>query len=224
MRILIIEDDEQISENIHDMLESKGFAADTADSAHNGLGKLADNPYDLIILDWMLPDMDGPEVCSVIRKQAISLPILMLTARSDLSDRLTGLEIGADDYLPKPFEPRELLLRIGGILRRAMPAPQPVVEAVKFGDFHFHLARLELKKGEEVVRLTDREKEMLRVLAVKPGETVPRYDLAAPGGDINERTVDVQVNRLRRKIEIDPANPLHLQTVRGIGYRLIATP
>ena len=95
---------------------------------------------------------------------------------------------------------------------------------MKFADFTFHLGRLELKRGEEIVRLTDREKEMLRLLAAKPGETVSRYDLAAPGSDINERTVDVQVNRLRRKIEVDPANPIHLQTVRGIGYRLIATP
>ncbi len=226
--LLIVDDDRVIRQTLARYLTNNGYRVTTAGHAAAARKRLEGLTFDLIILDVMMPGETGFELAKAIRSGAAGptpeLPILMLTARSDLSDRLTGLEIGADDYLPKPFEPRELLLRIGGILRRAMPAPQPVVEAVKFGDFHFHLARLELKKGEEVVRLTDREKEMLRVLAVKPGETVPRYDLAAPGGDINERTVDVQVNRLRRKIEIDPANPLHLQTVRGIGYRLIATP
>ncbi len=226
--LLIVDDDRVIRQTLARYLTNNGYRVTTAGHAAAARKRLEGLTFDLIILDVMMPGETGFELAKAIRSGTAGptpeLPILMLTARSDLSDRLTGLEIGADDYLPKPFEPRELLLRIGGILRRAMPAPQPVVEAVKFGDFHFHLSRLELKKGEEVVRLTDREKEMLRVLAVKPGETVPRYDLAAPGGDINERTVDVQVNRLRRKIEIDPANPLHLQTVRGIGYRLIATP
>ncbi len=226
--LLIVDDDRVIRQTLARYLTNNGYRVTTAGHAAAARKRLEGLTFDLVILDVMMPGETGFELAKAIRSGQAGptpeLPILMLTARSDLSDRLTGLEIGADDYLPKPFEPRELLLRIGGILRRAMPAPQPVVEAVKFGDFHFHLARLELKKGEEVVRLTDREKEMLRVLAVKPGETVPRYDLAAPGGDINERTVDVQVNRLRRKIEIDPANPLHLQTVRGIGYRLIATP
>lgn len=226
--LLIVDDDRVIRQTLARYLTNNGYRVTTAGHAAAARKRLEGLTFDLVILDVMMPGETGFELARAIRGGQAGptpeLPILMLTARSDLSDRLTGLEIGADDYLPKPFEPRELLLRIGGILRRAMPAPQPVVEAVKFGDFHFHLARLELKKGEEVVRLTDREKEMLRVLAVKPGETVPRYDLAAPGGDINERTVDVQVNRLRRKIEIDPANPLHLQTVRGIGYRLIATP
>ena len=226
--LLIVDDDRVIRQTLARYLTNNGYRVTTAGHAAAARKRLEGLTFDLVILDVMMPGETGFELARAIRDGQAGptpeLPILMLTARSDLSDRLTGLEIGADDYLPKPFEPRELLLRIGGILRRAMPAPQPVVEAVKFGDFHFHLARLELKKGEEVVRLTDREKEMLRVLAVKPGETVPRYDLAAPGGDINERTVDVQVNRLRRKIEIDPANPLHLQTVRGIGYRLIATP
>lgn len=225
--LLIVDDDRVIRQTLARYLTNNGYRITTASHAAAARKKLEGLTFDLLILDVMMPGETGFELAKAIRAGTAGpqdIPILMLTARADLSDRLTGLEIGADDYLPKPFEPRELLLRIGGILRRAMPSPQPVVEAVKFGDFHFHISRLELKKGEEVVRLTDREKEMLRVLSVKPGETVPRYDLAAPGGDINERTVDVQVNRLRRKIEVDPANPLHLQTVRGIGYRLIATP
>ena len=147
----------------------------------------------------------------------------MLTARDAAESRIKGLEIGADDYLSKPFEPRELSLRIANILKRAQPAGAPPVESVRFGPFVFHLARGELRRGEEIIRLTDREREMLRVLAATPGETVSRLALAGTGGAVSERAVDVQVNRLRRKIERDPANPLFVQTVRGIGYRLVST-
>ncbi len=132
-------------------------------------------------------------------------------------------QIGADDYVAKPFEPRELLLRIGNILKRAMPNAAQRIEQVTFGPYVFHLERGELRQGEEIVHLTDRERDMLRLLASTPGETVARGDLTG-GGDVNERAVDVQINRLRRKIEQDPANPLFLQAVRGIGYRLIAVP
>ena len=131
--------------------------------------------------------------------------------------------MGADDYLSKPFEPRELSLRIASILKRTQPAaPQPVV-SVRFGPFVFHLARGELRRGEEIIRLTDREREMLRILSATPGETVARLALAGNGGTVSERAVDVQVNRLRRKIERNPANPMFVQTVRGIGYRLVIT-
>jgi two-component system phosphate regulon response regulator OmpR len=148
----------------------------------------------------------------------------MLTARDEKESRIMGLEIGADDYLAKPFEPRELSLRIASILRRARPALPPPVETVRFGEFHFHIPRGELRRGEEVVRLTDREREMLRLLAATPGETVARQALAGNGGASGERAVDVQINRLRRKIERDPADPLLVQTVRGIGYRLVTMP
>jgi two-component system phosphate regulon response regulator OmpR len=149
----------------------------------------------------------------------------MLTARDEKESRILGLEIGADDYLAKPFEPRELSLRVANILRRARPPTAPTLESVRFGQFVFHLGRGELRRGEEVIRLTDREREMLRVLTTNVGETVPRQALAGNGdGDgVGERTVDVQVNRLRRKIEHDPSNPLIVQTVRGIGYRLVAS-
>ena len=147
----------------------------------------------------------------------------MLTARDDAESRIKGLELGADDYLAKPFEPRELSLRIANILKRAQPAVTPVVESVRFGPFVYHLARGELRKGDEAIRLTDRERDMLRVLAATPGETVPRMALAGNGGTVSERAVDVQINRLRRKIERNPANPLYVQTVRGIGYRLVTS-
>jgi two-component system phosphate regulon response regulator OmpR len=171
----------------------------------------------------MMPGETGFDLAKSLRSSS-SVPILMLTARDETAMRIEGLQIGADDYVAKPFEPRELSLRIANILKRAQPAAPAQVEAVRFGDFMFHIARGELKRGEEIVRLTDRERDMLRVLAATPGETVPRLALAGNDAAANERAVDVQVNRLRRKIERDPANPLFVQTVRGIGYRLVVSP
>ncbi|MGO9755865.1 MAG: winged helix-turn-helix domain-containing protein, partial [Roseiarcus sp.] len=149
-------------------------------------------------------------------------PILMLTARSESSDRVRGLETGVDDYLAKPHEPKELLLRIGSILRRTRTTPQRAgVAVVRFGPFSFSLERGELRTSDEVVRLTERERDMLRLLCAHSGESVSREALTGSGAAANERTIDVQINRLRRKIESDPANPVYLQTARGAGYRLI---
>ncbi len=150
----------------------------------------------------------------------------MLTARAEPDDRVTGLEIGADDYLPKPFEPRELVLRLGNILRRsaasdAAPARRRRPEAIRFGPFSFRFDRGELRRGDEIIRITEREREILTILGHRAGANVPREELAGGGSGANERTVDVQINRLRRKIEVDPANPVYLQTVRGVGYRLL---
>jgi two-component system phosphate regulon response regulator OmpR len=170
----------------------------------------------------MMPGESGFDLAKAIRGDS-NVPILMLTARDAAESRIKGLEIGADDYLSKPFEPRELSLRIANILKHAQPAAPAPVEQVSFGPFVYHLARGELRKGEEIIRLTDREREMLRILAGSPGETVPRLSLAGNGGSVSERAVDVQVNRLRRKIERNPANPLFVQTVRGVGYRLVIT-
>ena len=157
-----------------------------------------------------------------IRKSS-SVPIVMLTARHEAEARIEGLQIGADDYVAKPFEPRELALRVGNILKRTARPPTEALEQITFGPYVFHLGRGELRQGDEVIHLTDRERDMLRVLAAAPGETVPRGALTG-NGTVNERAVDVQINRLRRKIERDPANPLFLQAVRGIGYRLVASP
>jgi two-component system phosphate regulon response regulator OmpR len=179
--------------------------------------------FDLLILDVMMPGETGFDLARDLRASS-SVPIIMLTARDEAESRIEGLTIGADDYVGKPFEPRELSLRVASILRRARPAAAPAVESVRFGEFRFHLARGELKRGEQTVRLTDRERDMLRLLAATPGETIPRQTLAGNDGATGERAVDVQINRLRRKIEHDPANPLLVQTVRGIGYRLVTTP
>jgi two-component system, OmpR family, phosphate regulon response regulator OmpR len=176
-----------------------------------------------LVLDVMMPGESGFDLAKAIRTSS-AVPILMLTARDESQDRIMGLELGADDYVPKPFEARELSLRITNILKRQQPTRAPQAESFKFGDFIFHVARGELRRGDEVVHLTDRERDMLRVLSASPGETVPRLALAGNGAGSNERAVDVQVNRLRRKIERDPAHPLIVQTVRGIGYRLVVSP
>jgi two-component system phosphate regulon response regulator OmpR len=172
----------------------------------------------------MMPGETGLDYARTIRTTS-RVPILMLTAKADPGDRVTGLEIGADDYLPKPFEPRELILRLGNIIRRTVPAAAPsgdgAPETIRFGPFAFRFDRGELRRDDEVVRITEREREILTILGTRTGGNVPREELAGSGAAANERTVDVQINRLRRKIEADPANPVFLQTVRGIGYRLV---
>ena len=221
--LLVVDDDRRIRDLLSRFLSTEGYRISTADSATMARAKLASLSFDLLILDVMMPGETGFEFARDIRKSS-SVPILMLTARDGAESRITGLEIGADDYLSKPFEPRELSLRIANILKRAKPAISPPAENLSFGQFVFHIGRAELRKGDEIVRLTDRERGMLSVLAATPGETVPRMALAGNGGSVNERAVDVQINRLRRKIERDPANPLIVQTVRGIGYRLVVAP
>src|SRR5437868_4001674 len=221
--LLLVDDDRRIRSLLSRFLLSEGYRVTTAESAAEARAKLEGLHFDLMILDVMMPGESGFEFARDLRTRS-SVPILMLTARGEAESRIEGLEIGADDYVGKPFEPRELSLRIANILKRTRPAVMPPVESVCLGEFLFHIARGELRRGDEVIHLTDREREMLRVLAATPGETVPRLALAGNGGSIGERAVDVQVNRLRRKIERDPANPLLVQTVRGIGYRLVTTP
>jgi two-component system, OmpR family, phosphate regulon response regulator OmpR len=221
--LLVVDDDRRIRDLLSRFLFAEGYRVTTADSAADARAKLESLSFDLLILDVMMPGETGFQLAKSLRATSV-VPILMLTAKAETESRITGLEIGADDYVPKPFEPRELSLRIANILKRTIPAPTPTLESARFGDFVFHLGRGELRRGEEVVHLTDRERDMLRVLSATPGETVPRMALAGNGGGANERAVDVQVNRLRRKIEHDPASPLYIQTVRGIGYRLVVAP
>src|SRR5436853_4892724 len=224
--LLLVDDDRRIRSLLSRFLLSEGYRVTTAESPAEARAKLEGLHFDLMILDVMMPGESGFEFARDLRTRS-SVPILMLTARGEAESRIQGLEIGADDYVGKPFEPRELSLRIANILKRTRPASASQPESVCFGEFLFHIARGELRRGDEVIHLTDRERDMLRVLAATPGETVPRLALAGSsgnGGAIGERAVDVQVNRLRRKIERDPANPLLVQTVRGIGYRLVATP
>jgi two-component system phosphate regulon response regulator OmpR len=221
--LLVVDDDRRIRDLLSRFLFAEGYRVTTAQTAADARAKLEGLRFDLLILDVMMPGETGFDLARDLRAGS-SVPIIMLTARDEAKSRIEGLTIGADDYVGKPFEPRELSLRIASILRRARPAATPAVESVRFGDFLFHLVRGELRRGEETIRLTDRERDMLRLLAATPGETVPRQALAGNGGSTGERAVDVQVNRLRRKIERDPANPLLVQTVRGIGYRLVTVP
>jgi two-component system phosphate regulon response regulator OmpR len=220
--ILVVDDDRRIRDLLSRFLRTEGYRVTTADTAADARAKLDGLSFDLLVLDVMMPGESGFDLARAIRTSS-AVPILMLTARDEAESRIEGLELGADDYVAKPFEPRELSLRINNILRRSQPIPTPALESVRFGPFVFHLARGELRQGEEVIHLTDREREMLRMLAVEPGETVTRIALAGGGASAGERAVDVQVNRLRRKIERDPANPLFVQTVRGIGYRLVVS-
>jgi two-component system, OmpR family, phosphate regulon response regulator OmpR len=221
--LLVVDDDRRIRNLLSRFLVAEGYRVTTAETAADARAKLEGLNFDLLILDVMMPGESGFELARHLRS-ASSVPIIMLTARDESKSRIEGLTIGADDYVGKPFEPRELSLRIASILRRARPALPPPVETVRFGEFHFNIPRGELKRGEELIRLTDREREMLRLLAAIPGETVTRRALAGSGGASGERAVDVQINRLRRKIENDPADPLLVQTVRGIGYRLVTAP
>ena len=225
--ILIVDDDDRIRTLLYRFLSEHGYRVTTADNAREARARLEGLVFDLLVLDVMMPGESGIELAKFIRQNS-SVPILMLTARAQIEDRIAGLQTGVDDYLTKPFDPRELLLRISSILRRtALPPPAAASnepESVKFGPFSFHLQRGELRQNDEHIRITEREREMLRVLASGMGETLPRDALAEHGTASNERTIDVQINRLRRKIEVDPGNPIYLQTVRGIGYKLVIDP
>ena len=222
--ILVVDDDRRLRDLLARFLGDHGYRVTTAANAAEADTRLGHLVFDALVLDIMMPGENGFDFARRLRTGS-EIPILMLTARADSGDRINGLELGVDDYLSKPFEPRELILRLGNILKRtAQPEPPPAPprpDYVRFGPFVYGLARGELRQGEEAIRLTEREREILTLLAERAGEHVPREQLANQGSAANDRTIDVQINRLRRKIERDPADPLYLQTVRGVGYRLV---
>jgi two-component system phosphate regulon response regulator OmpR len=217
--LLVIDDDTRIRTLLKQYLTENGFRVSVAGNADEARRKLVGLDFDLLIVDVMMPGESGVDLTRSLRENK-TVPILMLTALSETDSRIAGLEAGADDYLPKPFDPRELILRINNILRRGGAQQTPKVEQIVFGPYTFQSARRELKMGGEPLKLTDREQEILAIFAERAGETIPRHELVANDSEVGERTIDVQINRLRRKIEKDPANPVWLQTVRGIGYRL----
>jgi len=217
--VLVVDDDDRLRALLVKYLTENGFMVSAAPDAQNARTRLLAIEFDVIILDLMMPGESGLDFAEDIRRTN-AVPILMLTAMTEPEDRIGGLERGADDYLTKPFEPRELLLRLNNILKR-VPTPSAPPSKVLLGDAIFDPERGELEKQEKLVRLTDIEVALLRVLAGRPGEIISREDLieltGASGGG---RAVDVQVTRLRRKIEMDPKLPRYLQTVRGKGYVL----
>ena len=217
--ILVVDDDQRIRDLLGRFLHDNGYRVTAADNAENARSSMRNLAFDVIILDVMMPGEDGLSLARDLRGLS-SIPILMLTARADAEDRISGLEAGVDDYLPKPFDPRELLLRLKNIMRRrgGGEAENGGPQDVRFGKFTFNLARGELKVDGESIKLTEMERNLLRFFAARPGATVDREELADLSGNESERSVDVQINRLRRKIEADPTNPAYLQTVRGRGY------
>jgi two-component system phosphate regulon response regulator OmpR len=217
--ILVIDDDSRIRDLLARYLQDHGFRVTTAVDVANARAAMRGLAFDLLILDVMMPHESGIEFARALRAGS-QVPILMLTARAEPEQRIEGLETGVDDYLAKPFDPRELLLRVGNVLRRRASAASG--GEVRMGEFTFHISRGELRRDNETVRLTERERELLRYFAQRPGTAVSRQELAKGDEGGGERAVDVQINRLRRKIEHDPANPVYLQTVRGKGYILYA--
>ncbi|ABD53009.1 response regulator [Jannaschia sp. CCS1] len=226
--LLIVDDDERIRSLLQKFLMRNGFMASGARDAGQARVLLAGLSFDMIVLDVMMPGEDGLSLCRDIRATS-STPILLLTANGEPDDRIEGLEAGADDYLSKPFEPKELLLRINAILRR-MPAPTEdatVPQVIHLGPVRYDIERGEMWQGQDPVRLTATEAALMRIFAHQPAEALSRGELVSllnrdkVGGEpVQERAVDVQITRLRRKIEMNPKQPRYLQTVRGAGYML----
>ena len=216
--ILVVDDDARLRELLRDYLGVNGFNVTTAEHAAEARRKLAGIDFDLIVLDVMMPGESGFDLTEHLRATS-RVPVLLLTSRGDADDRIAGLERGADDYLQKPFEPRELILRIQNILRRGGPGrakPEPFsINGHAFDGDHG-----ELRSDDRVIRLTASEATLLSVFAASTGTTLSRSELARRAGTNSERAVDVQITRLRRKIEPDPRNPRHLRTVWGKGYVL----
>ncbi|MDU8928044.1 response regulator [Alisedimentitalea sp. MJ-SS2] len=223
--LLIVDDDERIRTLLQKFLIRSGFLVTGARDGAHARRILSGLDFDLIVMDVMMPGETGIALTRDLRKSS-NVPILLLTAKGETDDRIAGLEAGADDYLSKPFEPKELLLRINAILRRVPDVAGEDIrpKVLHLGAIRYDIDRGELWQGDELIRLTATEGQLMRIFAASPGEAVSRTklveDLGRDGGQAQERAVDVQITRLRRKIEADPKQPRYLQTVRGAGYML----
>jgi two-component system phosphate regulon response regulator OmpR len=216
--ILVVDDDTRLRALLKRYLSDCGYRVSVAENAADARAKLAGLRFDLIVMDLMMPGESGLDLTQDLRRNS-DVPILLLTALGEPTDRISGLESGADDYLAKPFEPRELVLRIEAILRRAQAAA-PVPEACEFAGCNFDIEKGELRRNGELIHLTSGEGDLLRAFARSPGITIDRAELLDLSDAATLRAVDVQITRLRRKFEPDPKNPRHLQTVWGRGYVL----
>ncbi|NCB49724.1 MAG: response regulator [Alphaproteobacteria bacterium] len=219
--ILVVDDDERLLKLLSKYLKENSFKVSTASNAKEARALVAEFIFDLMVVDVMMPGESGTSLTQSFREQGIETPILMLTAMSELNDRIIGLESGADDYLTKPFDPRELLLRLQSILRRARLKTPQKRGVVHLGSSEYHIERGELFKEGKLVSLTSVESVLLKYLVENAEKEVLREDLGKLTQNGNERTIDVQITRLRRKIEDDPKTPRYLQTVRGKGYILL---
>ena len=217
--ILVIDDDTRLRGLLQKYLSNNDFEVSEAANAEEALSLIQLFSFDLLVMDVMMPGKDGYTLTKQLRETDYDTPILMLTAMGDIDNRITGLENGADDYLTKPFEPKELLLRIHNILRRAQSKKQ--LESISFGPYTYKMITGILLKEDDPVSLTTAEQELLRALAQKPNQTLSREELADLLKTDNIRTIDVQITRLRKKIESDIKNPLYIQTVRGQGYSFV---
>jgi DNA-binding response OmpR family regulator len=224
MKLLLIEDEASLRAALLPMLEDAGYRVQAAVDGIRGLELALTEKHDLILLDIMLPGIDGFAICREIRKRGLTLPILMLTARGTVDDRIRGLDGGADDYLVKPFSGTELLARIRALLRRSAPESKPP-DALRLGEVEIDFQKLTCYRGEDVISLSAREFRILEVLAAAQGKPVSREEFLDKAWEYNAfpttRTVDNQILALRQKLEADPAKPIHLVTVHGIGYRLV---
>ncbi len=218
-RVLILDDDDRLAAMLGTYLGERGLVVDHRPDVASGLEALRRGRYDALVLDVMLPDGDGFDVCRTVRAES-TLPILMLTARGDELDRIIGLELGADDYLPKPFNPRELLARLRAILRRA--SPQAVADVLRFGSLEIDRGARSVRLSGEERRLTSHQFELLVALAERAGRVLSREQLmqAVRGEDLEafDRSIDVHISRIRAAIEADPRQPRRILTVRGVGY------
>jgi DNA-binding response OmpR family regulator len=224
-RILVIEDDEGIVRVLRRALSYEGYTVDTALDGETGLNLSREHQPDLVILDLMLPKLSGYEICRKLRAEGNQTPILMLTARGEEADRVLGLDLGADDYVTKPFSVREVLARVRALLRRTQPGKPAAPDELRFGDMYVDFRSYEARRGDRPLELTRKEFGVLRYLASRPGEVITRDEL------LNEvwgyenypttRTVDNHIASLRAKIEQDPAEPVYLKTVHGVGYKFV---
>ncbi len=214
-KILVIDDDTRLRKLLKQYLEQEGYDVEMAKNASEAKDTLKDKRFDLLVVDVMMPGQNGKEFTKELR-MTNDTPVLMLTALNEVSDRVSGLESGVDDYLGKPFEPKELVLRIESILKRT----KKILDVVKFGEYTFNITTGDLFKDDELINLTSTELKLLQVFAKNIDKPVSREDLSREFNGIGERSIDVQVTRLRKKIEEDPKEPIYLESQRGAGYVL----
>ncbi|HWD98340.1 MAG TPA: response regulator transcription factor [Bryobacteraceae bacterium] len=221
--ILLIEDEPGLVVTVSDLLSAEAFSVEFARDGDTGLVMALDAKFDLIILDVMLPRRNGFEICRAVRERGIGTPILMLTARAQITDRVVGLRIGADDYLVKPFDPAELLARIEALLRRSRKSSQPMVKNVQFGAVEVDFEKAEVRKNGQPVNLAGKELRLLRYLVENRGRVVSREELLRNvweyASDVSSRTIDTHIAWLRQKLETNPQFPEYIHTIRGKGYR-----